>query len=682
MTEPDLSYRSSDELSDQPRPLVVYLGGFGRSGSTLLERLLGGIPGWVNVGELVDLPRSVYPHSERCGCGESFPECPFWSAVGKEAYGNTPGWTDSTMERLSELRLEVARQRTLPQLLALSRGRTADSELAARVQEYQHGYGLIYRAVAAVSGCRVIVDASKGPAHGLALGVQLPGATQERSFDLSMVNLVRDPRGVAYSWSRRQGERPHVSGEATSGAATQMWRISPQRSAAQWAALQSEMSAIAQASGIPSVRLKYEDLVDDPRAAVTALVAKLGLALQPGDLDHVDERSVRLESSHGLSGNPGRFSSGTMQLRPDHEWTVRMPPRERLIVTAATAPWLLAYGYALSGPSRPTRATDQIKEDPMSSDASATSEGVASDLPLVSVVIPTRGRPELLRETLESIVAQDYAGPMEILISHDQEDPDPTLEEYSTPTRTVRSVSNGGTPGLAGGRNFGIHNTSGEIVASCDDDDLWHPAKIRKQVARLQSDPALLAVGAGIRLLMGDRDVDWPGTSPVITHERLLGNRVKELHSSTLAMWRTAFAKAGEYDEDLPHGYGEDYDWLLRASRVGKIGVVNEILADIRKDVPSWFRGKALNTADALEYMLDKHKDFASYPPGHARILGQISYARATAGERKAAMKYAGQALRVYPAAPHAWLGLVTATTGVSPQRVLGLARSFGRGVS
>ena len=79
-----------------------------------------------------------------------------------------------------------------------------------------------------------------------------------------------------------------------------------------------------------------------------------------------------------------------------------------------------------------------------------------------------------------------------------------------------------------------------------DADDLWHPDKIRKQVDRLLSDDRLLAVGTGIRLLMGDRDVDWPGRSDEVTHEHLLHNRVKELHSSTLAMKRIAFAKAGE----------------------------------------------------------------------------------------------------------------------------------------
>ena len=59
--------------------------------------------------------------------------------------------------------------------------------------------------------------------------------------------------------------------------------------------------------------------------------------------------------------------------------------------------------------------------------------------PKVSVVIPTRGRPELLRETLATIVAQDYAGDMEILVSHDQEDPIRRLEEIQ-PARPMPSV--------------------------------------------------------------------------------------------------------------------------------------------------------------------------------------------------------------------------------------------------
>ena len=78
-------------------PVIVYIAGSGRSGSTLLERVIGAIPGQVNVGELIDLPRRVAVDDEICGCGEPFSRCPFWTAVGQRAYG---GWDSATLERL------------------------------------------------------------------------------------------------------------------------------------------------------------------------------------------------------------------------------------------------------------------------------------------------------------------------------------------------------------------------------------------------------------------------------------------------------------------------------------------------------------------------------------------------------------------------------------------------------
>jgi len=304
--------------------------------------------------------------------------------------------------------------------------------------------------------------------------------------------------------------------------------------------------------------------------------------------------------------------------------------------------------------------------------------------PLVSVVIPTHGRPELLRETLATIIAQDYAGDMEILVVHDGEPEDPGLAELSRPGRAVRTTTNVRTRGLCGARNTGVLASRGALVASCDDDDLWDPTKVRKQVRRLQDDETLVVVGTGIRLLMGGErgEVEWAASAAVISHERLLQNRVKELHSSNLMMWRSSFDSAGLYDEELPHGYGEDYDWLLRASRVGRVGVVQETLADIRKDIPSWFRDRWINTATALEYLLDKHPDLGDHRRGHARILGQIAYARAAAGQRRTAARVAGRALSRHPAVPHAWLALAVAGPGADHQRLLAMARRFGRGLS
>lgn len=323
-------------------PRVVYLAGFGRSGSTLLERLLGAIPGWTHVGELVDLARSVAVKHERCGCGRLFDECPVWSAVGLKAFG---GWDAPEVRRLAELRLVVARQRQVPRLLAMRSRRVRESEFGRLVREYQDGYARIYQAVADVTGSAVIVDASKGPAHGLALS----GASQYR---LDVLNLVRDPRAVAYSWSRRSIARPQATTTDEN-----MWQISALRSAAQWSALQSEVELMRSMGGLTSTRLRYEDLVDRPAAAIQAAAADIGLDLGPRDLSHIDGRTATLGTSHGLSGNPGRYETGVIELRPDTRWRTGLGGRQRAGVTAVCLPLLAAYGY-------PVRRTD--RQDPRS----------------------------------------------------------------------------------------------------------------------------------------------------------------------------------------------------------------------------------------------------------------------------------------------------------------------------
>lgn len=304
---------------------VVYLGGFGRSGSTLVERVLGAADGWVNVGELVDLARSVAPADELCGCGVTFSRCPVWTQVGEIAF---KGWTDDVLSRLRDLHRGAARQRHLPGLLG---SRRAPSPA---LTDLRAAYSRIYRAVAEVTGSRVVVDASKGPALGQALA-GAPG------IDLRVLNVVRDPRAVAWSWTR-QVERPHAEGGA------EMWRIPARRSAAQWTALQVELAAIRRIGGVPSARLRYEDFVDDPIGSLVRATSLLGIPLSPTDLPGVVDGRVDLRASHGLSGNPGRFVSGVVQLRRDDAWTQAMPASDRAVVTALTMPLLRSYGYRVA----------------------------------------------------------------------------------------------------------------------------------------------------------------------------------------------------------------------------------------------------------------------------------------------------------------------------------------------
>ena len=106
--------------------------------------------------------------------------------------------------------------------------------------------------------------------------------------------------------------------------------------------------------------------------------------------------------------------------------------------------------------------------------------------PAVSVVVPTRNRPELLPTTLAAIRGQDYPGSVDTLVVFDQSEPDRALEEQGE-RRGVRVLTNVRTPGLAGARNSGILAADAELVAFCDDDDVWHPGKLRAQVAALRA---------------------------------------------------------------------------------------------------------------------------------------------------------------------------------------------------
>jgi hypothetical protein len=636
-----------------PAPTVIFIAGSGRSGSTVFERALGDVPGMVNVGELIDLARRTVPLGERCGCGLPFADCPFWAAVGKRASG---GWDGGRMAALEQLRLRVARQRHIPRLLAMP---LAGRGFRADVAEYGARYAAIYQAIADRAGAACVIDASKLPAQALALA--------RAGIDLRVVHLVRDARGVAHSLGK-QVTRPHAVATAD-----QMSRYVPAEAAARWLGIQAEAELLHRC-GIPVARVRYEDFVREPRPVIQAALGQLGLPVDEPQLAHIRDGRLVLGRSHGLSGNPSRFSEGDITLRADEAWRDRMPRRDRMVVTAICSPLLLRYHWRLRARTRPGSAPP----------AAASPPEHTGPWPLVTVIMPTRGRPELVRESIASVVTQDYPGDIECIVVHDQEPPDDDLALLGRPHRAIRVTTNTAhSPGLAGARNTGLDLAGGEFIATCDDDDTWLPAKLRMQVGRLLSEPDLLVVGAGLRLLLPDDKVhEWPARTEQVSYQMLLRNRVKELHSSTLVMRREAFAKAGPYDEKLPNGYAEDYDWVLRAARAGRVGLVAQPLANIRKNATSWYRGVAETSCPGLEYLLAKHPDFTSSRRGHARILGQIAFARSALGQRGPALHYAIRALVRWPASPYPYVAIAHTATGINPRHMLRLARLFRRGMA
>lgn len=305
---------------------VLYIVGVGRSGSTLLERVLGGVPGFVNVGELVALFSRVALQDQRCGCGEPFSGCAFWRAVGMHGFRD---WDEELVRHLAELQPQVVRQRFVPYLLA---PRTAPVTFQRRLGEYVEAYRDLYRALERVSGATVLVDASKSAAQLFAL-------RHIRGLDFRVLNLVRDSRGVAHSWAKSDIKMPQIRDREAL-----MRTYAPHRLAMLWSALQAESTAL-RVMAPHGARVRYEDLVADPRCTLHRALTATGLPVQDGWLDHVDDSSVTLGPSHGVAGSRSRFTAGRIELRLDDDWRTALPAATRRMVTALTLPQLAGYGY-------------------------------------------------------------------------------------------------------------------------------------------------------------------------------------------------------------------------------------------------------------------------------------------------------------------------------------------------
>ena len=307
---------------------VVFIAGMGRSGSTLLELLLGRMDGWVAGGEL-----RRYWHGEAypdwvCGCGRPLTECDFWAHVRSElrAGGISPRDGSRFLDvQRTHLRLRPA---PLARLLLGARGSaTAPSPL----RDYQLAMAQLYRAVARAADARIVVDSSKQPPEGYL-------ASWNPEVDLYAVHLVRDPRAVANSFSKRT-ENPQPDSELR-------FRSHPSATALRWDIRQALAEALlARRLGDRYMRLRYEDLVRDPAGAVRSIAR---LAHEPGPEEgFLANGRVEYEPNHTFSGSPFRLRREPIDIRLDESWRARMTPRQKALAAAPALPLLGRYGYPL-----------------------------------------------------------------------------------------------------------------------------------------------------------------------------------------------------------------------------------------------------------------------------------------------------------------------------------------------
>jgi hypothetical protein len=316
-----------------PSPVkILYIVGFPRSGSTLLDQLLAADGGLVSAGEVRRIWERGFLANELCGCGQPFGSCPFWTRVVDEAFGG-PGGVDARAMASAIAALDGRRARWIEV------GRRIRPFAGSAPNRLDEVLLPLYRAILTISGAPAIVDSSKDSTYALLL------STIE-GIEVEIVHLVRDSRAVAYSWQRRR-RRPEIVDREE-----YMPVIRPAGAAAGWSARNVSAEALRRFSQ-RYVRLRYEDLVADPGMALPRVLGDLQPAPRAAGLS---DGGRRPGLHHTVSGNPMRLAKGPLKVTPDVEWMSAMNGRDRTAVTALSSPLLLRYGYRLF-PGRTPAAT-------------------------------------------------------------------------------------------------------------------------------------------------------------------------------------------------------------------------------------------------------------------------------------------------------------------------------------
>jgi glycosyltransferase involved in cell wall biosynthesis len=193
--------------------------------------------------------------------------------------------------------------------------------------------------------------------------------------------------------------------------------------------------------------------------------------------------------------------------------------------------------------------------------------------PIITAVIPTRNRPELLKRAIASVFAQTF-GPIEIVVVVDGPDDVTRAVLSAIPDQRLRVIALPKSVGGSDARNVGVQNAAGEWVAFLDDDDEWLPTKIQKQLALATQATELYPVISGQLVAKSPYgDFVWPRRFPAEAEplSEYLFNRKTffrgegQLQTSMLLTRRSLL-------ELVPFTSGlrkhQDLDWYLRVSQV------------------------------------------------------------------------------------------------------------------
>lgn len=284
--------------------VLFVTGAAGRSGTTLLARLLGEIEGCVNIGEdqyLFDT--KTRQEDAPCGCGNPVQACPFWSEI-----------EEAVPDKVQKFAGRYIRTRSSPLLLmGYRRG-----PLAKGFREFLSTLEATYAEIARRTGCGVVVTTTKSPWYLFAL-TQLP------KLEVYVVHLVRSPHGVVKSWSKRKN---YTAPQATLKILGE-WSLHNllfehfgHRAHAYW-------------------RICFEDLINRPYGVLNSIATSV--FQRPVTLPFISPNRARVHTQHILVSNPDKLTGGEIVIRREPPASLSLG--KRILIYSLMFPLLWRYGY-------------------------------------------------------------------------------------------------------------------------------------------------------------------------------------------------------------------------------------------------------------------------------------------------------------------------------------------------
>jgi glycosyltransferase involved in cell wall biosynthesis len=193
--------------------------------------------------------------------------------------------------------------------------------------------------------------------------------------------------------------------------------------------------------------------------------------------------------------------------------------------------------------------------------------------PLVSVVVPTYNRADLLKRAVDSVLSQSYEN-FELLVVDDGSTDDTAALVAGLDDPRLRYLRQPRNMGVAAARNRGMREARGSLVAFLDSDDLWAPEKLKRQVELIRRRPSKVGLFyTGLTVLDDeDRSTDWIPTARGDVWRAMLHDNVVHYGTSSTIIRREVIETIGYFDEKLPAN--EDYDYWTRLARFFEIDFV------------------------------------------------------------------------------------------------------------